>query len=69
MGDTGGEVKESGTVLPGEIGHAAQHPLFPKDVIGKGRNIAHMNASADDRSAFIRRLQGQGGRERPPERR
>src|ERR1700677_3524546 len=54
------QLQEVEPVLPGEIGDRHELPLLPKQAIGKGRNVAHMDARANDSTAFANRLQRQG---------
>jgi hypothetical protein len=46
------QVEKFMTVLAGQIGHGANRAFFPQVAVGKGRNIAHVNASTDDDAAL-----------------
>src|SRR5207253_1792265 len=62
MGANGGMTKfgeERLAVLAGQIGHRTQYSFTPQQLIGKSRNIAHMNAGADHTAALDRRGKGQ----------
>ena len=62
----GGELKKLLAVGPGQVGHRADHPLPPEQVVGKRRDVAHVDAAADHDPAFGRGPQGRGDERRPP---
>src|SRR6516225_9966055 len=51
------DLQEIDAVLAREIGHRNQLPLFPEQMIGKARDIAHVNARADYPAALAHRAQ------------
>src|ERR1019366_4192590 len=44
------KAEEIDAILPREIGDRNKLTLFPKEPIGKARNVAHMDACANDAS-------------------
>ena len=52
------EIEKFESVIAGQIGDRDDFPLMPEDIIGKLRNITHMDATTDNSTAFHRRLQG-----------
>ena len=55
-----GKLQKLLAVGPGQVGHRADHPLPPEQVVGKRRDIAHVDAAADHDPAFGRGPQGRG---------
>jgi len=49
------ERKKLARVFARKIRHREQSTLLPKQRVWKARNVAHVNAAADDRAAFLRR--------------
>ena len=58
--DLRSQTQKIDSILPLEIGDRHELPLFPKQTIGKARDVAHMDARADDAPALADRLQRQG---------
>ena len=55
--NAGREVEEHGGVGAGEIRDGEYFALLPESAIGKGRDVAHVDAAADDPTAFLDRIQ------------
>ena len=55
--DFRGQVEEVDSVGPREIGYRDELPFLPEQPIGKARDIAHMDASANHATAFADRRQ------------
>lgn len=52
------EGKEIYAVSSREICNGYDLPLAPKDIVGECRNVGHVNAGADNASAFSHRAKG-----------
>ena len=63
----GYELQKIQSVLAGEIGDRKKLSFFPQEIIGKFRNIAHMDAGADNCAALFHR--GEGDRHERADRR
>src|ERR687890_1661 len=59
-GDFGGERKELVPVLTRQVGHRAHRALTPEDLIGERRDIAHVDARADNGPAPGNGPEGRG---------
>ena len=51
-GNTRRERKELLPIAAGEVGDGAEAALFPQELVGEARDVAHVNAAADDGAAF-----------------
>ncbi len=51
------EIEEIERVLPRQVGDRAQHALLPEQRVGKARDVAHVDAAADDGAAGRDRAQ------------
>jgi len=58
--DLGGEAEEIEAVLAGEIGDGEDVAFTPKEAVGEGGDIGHVNAGADDAAAFADGLERDG---------
>ena len=59
-GTRGASLQKLLAVGPGQVGHRAHHPLPPEQVVGKRRDVAHVDAAADHDPALGRGPQGRG---------
>src|SRR5438105_10185664 len=48
------------SISTGQIGDRTKASLFPQQVVGKRRNVAHVDAGANDCSPALKRSQGWG---------
>src|SRR5689334_17693735 len=48
-----GQCEELLPVPGGEVGYRTDAPFFPEQVVGKRRNVAHMNTATNDHPAFL----------------
>ncbi len=51
------QTQEIDGILPRQIGDRDELPLLPQEMIGEARNVAHVNAGADDAAALSHRSQ------------